>query len=79
MNYFFIDETITVAQANALYTDLLYGLNNVDNLARWGGAFSPGYDATKSLAFQMELRTYFGLTIAQVNEFKKNWQRIFKE
>lgn len=25
----------------------------------------------------MELRSYFGLTIDHVNEFKKNWEMIF--
>jgi hypothetical protein len=70
MNSFFISETITESQANALFTDPIYGLNNLDNFGRWGGAFNPSNDLTKSLVFQMELRSYFGLTIAQVNEFK---------
>ena len=49
--YFFKDVTITETQASALFTDPIYGLNNQENFARWGSAFNPGHDKTKSLIF----------------------------
>ena len=51
MTYFFIERPISEAQSTALFTDPIYGLNNLDNFVRWGGAFSPGYDIAKSLVF----------------------------
>ena len=39
--------------------------------------FNPGADDQLQLAFEMELRTYFGLTGDQIEEFKGNWLRIY--
>jgi len=60
----------------ALYTDGIYGLNNVNNYGKWG-ALNPGANKQKQLLFELELKSYFGLTDSQLNTLKTNWQSLY--
>jgi hypothetical protein len=56
---------------DAIYTDPWYGLDNPENYEQWQVLESGNANTTaihEKLAFQAELRTYFGLSSAQVQE-----------
>jgi hypothetical protein len=56
---------------DAIYTDPWYGLKDLKNYEQWQVLESGNANTTaihEKLAFQAELRTYFGLSSAQVQE-----------
>lgn len=61
----------------ALYTDPWYGLNNDANYLQWNVLMASA-DPLDRLAFKAELRTYFSLSQAQVNEMEVNWNAYYK-
>lgn len=71
-SFLFQTNKLSLAAQTAVFTDAIYGLNNVDNYAKWG-ALNPGADDTKMLLFEMELKTYFAFTDDQITELKTNW------
>jgi hypothetical protein len=65
---------------DAIYTDPWYGLENAENYDKWQVLQSGNANTTavnEKLAFQAELRTYFGLSSAQVQEITNNWNGLF--
>ena len=57
------------AVVTALYTDPFYGLDNDENYFQWNVLLA-NQDPLERAAFKAELRTYFGLTVAQVDEME---------
>lgn len=66
-----------------MFTDPVYGLNNIDNYQRWNvlhpTASTNQTQVNQKLAFQAELRTYFGLNSAQVKEITNNWYGLYAQ
>ena len=64
-----------------MFTDPWYGLSNYENYYRWN-VLKPTSPANQTavnekLAFQNELRFYFGLTSTQVSEITTNWYSLY--
>jgi hypothetical protein len=55
------------AVVTALYTDPWYGLNNDANYLMWN-VLKADQDPLDRLAFKSEIKSYFGLSQAQVDE-----------
>ena len=67
---------------NAMFDDPFYGLNNPQNYPRWNALQERDFNATatnKRLAWQAELRTYFALNSAQVQELTVNWNNMWQD
>ena len=62
---------------NAIYTDPFYGLNNENNYLQWNVLMADA-DPLERAAFKAELRTYFGLNQAQVEEMETNWNAYYQ-
>jgi hypothetical protein len=63
-----------------MFTDPFYGLNNPQNYPRWQALQNTNRNTTalyKKLAWQAEIRSYFGLTSAQVQEITNNWNGLW--
>jgi hypothetical protein len=75
-DYFFKENPLTQDQIDALWSDPIYGFNNADHFGRWAG-FNPEADPARSLILEMEVKTFFGLSHAQVSEFKDKWKSTF--
>ena len=62
-----------------LFSDPWYGLNNYTNYAHWQNLYYTSDPAKKQqqLAWLWELRSYFGLTFAQVEEMQLNWNTYY--
>lgn len=60
-----------------IYDNAWYGLSNYENYYRWNVLKFAGSgnqtEVNAMLAFKSELRTYFGLNTAQVEELATNW------
>lgn len=56
---------LTTKEANLIYNDKIYGLNNKDNYGKWD-ALMPDSDPTERLLFSNELRFYFGINMKHV-------------
>ncbi len=74
---FFKVHPVTEDIANALYTDLTYGLKWRHNWFKW--QFIISEDAAKRQAFDNELFSMFGLTRAQINEFRESFKQLYAE
>jgi hypothetical protein len=70
--FLFVDNKVVSSLQTALFTDAIYGLNNVNNYGKWG-ALNPDADKQKQLLFELELKSYFGLRQDQIDTLKKNW------
>ena len=75
-DYLFKNSPLSTDDQTKMFHDKIYGLYNLDNFAKWG-ALNPGGDNQKALLFELELRSYFGLSDAQIEEAKTNWQDIY--
>lgn len=75
-NQFLNGNPTTLPIQNALYTDPWYGLNNDANYFTWQ-VLRTGSDPITKLAFKSDLRTYFGLSKAQVDEMETNWNVFY--
>lgn len=73
----FTNTTLTDATANAIYVDPYYGLNNVNNYAKWDALLDNADELVRRL-FKNELRTYFGLSQAQVDQAELNWNTLWQ-
>jgi len=65
---------------DAMWYDPYYGLGNSENYPRWNALQNQNVNQTaiyKKLAWQAELRSYFGLSSAQVQELTKNWNGLY--
>jgi hypothetical protein len=63
-----------------MFDDPFYGLNNPQNYPRWQALDETNFNATainKRLSWQAELRSYFGLNSAQVQELTINWNNLW--
>ena len=60
-------ETLAEDWAEAFYYDPIYGLNDLTNVRKWHAALNEKADQNKQLAFEAELRTYFGVTKAGID------------
>jgi hypothetical protein len=63
-----------------MFTDPFYGLNNAQNYPRWQALENTNRNTTavyKNIAWQAEIRSYFGLTAAQVHEINTNWNNMW--
>ena len=61
---------------DAMYFDPWYGLNNPENYYRWNAFQNHNTNTTanyKRLAWVAELRSYWNLTAAQLQEMQYNW------
>ena len=77
-NQFLNGNPTSTAVQTALYTDPWYGLNNDANYFTWQ-ALRTGADPLEKLAFKSDLRTYFGLSKAQVDEMETNWNIFYDQ
>ena len=71
-------------QEDALFNDPFYGLNNFENYARWNNLLYLDEDADilkkqQQAVWMWELRTYFGLTFAQLQEMQTNWNTYYAD
>ena len=73
--YLFDDNPVTAAQKDAIFNDAVYGLSNVANLGKWNIGLNSG-NQQKELSFKMELKSYFGLNDAQIQELTDNWKTL---
>lgn len=64
------------AVVTALYTDPFYGLNNDTNYFQWNVLLT-NQDPLERATFKAELRTYFDLSVAQVDEMEQNWNTYY--
>ena len=69
---------------DALYNDPWYGLDNPDNYAHWNALLNEtmtGDNSTDAinlrLAWKTELRSYFSLSVEQVDEMEQNWNTFY--
>jgi hypothetical protein len=80
-NYLLLNNPISdPVLLDAIYTDPWYGLENSENYDKWQVLQSGNANTTavnEKLVFQAELRTYFGLSSAQVQEITNNWNGLF--
>lgn len=64
-----------------MWSDPYYGLGDYNNYYRWNvlhpTASTNQTQVNQKLAFQAELRTYFGLNSNQVSELTNNWYQLF--
>lgn len=75
-----INNPVSIEVADAMFTDPFYGLNNPQNYPRWQALQNTNRNTTalyKKLAWQAEIRSYFGLTSAQVQEITNNWNGLW--
>ena len=70
-------DTTTLPQAVAIFEDPYYGLNDFNNYKKWGSLLA-GPWATLESAWKWELKTYFGLSDAQVVTVQKNFINQFE-
>ena len=74
---------VTAEQEDALYNDPWYGLGDVTatTYAHWNNLMYTDDPAAKMMqvAWMWELRTYFGLTFAQVQEMQENWNLFYND
>lgn len=68
---------LNTTEATNLFNDPIYGFNNIDNFGRWAG-FQPGAPPQKKLILEMEMKTYFGMTDAQVNELMESYAALYE-
>jgi len=62
----------------AFYFDPLYGLSNLTNVRKWHAALNEDADLNKRLAFEAELRTYFGVTKYYITQYiVPKWQKLY--
>ena len=63
----------------ALYEDPWYGLQHKANYPHWNNLIytEDSELKMKQLAWIWEMRTYFGLSFNQVQEFQANWNKYF--
>lgn len=62
--------------ARQLFTDVYYGLGNQTNYVLWNVLHHTA-DPLERVAWKWELRTYFGLTYAQIAEIEQNWNLLY--
>lgn len=63
------DNPVDPSVESAIYNDPYYGLSNTANYPHWQTLQNTNVNITevnKKLAFQAELRTYFGLNVPQI-------------
>lgn len=66
--------------ATAMFTDPNYGLGNARNFPEWGAFIhEKGNNALERMLWQWELRTYFGLSHAQIEELGANWFDLYAQ
>ena len=78
--FLLINNPATTTVQDAIYNDPWYGLSNYNNYAQWSVLQSSDVSTAavrEKLAFQAELRTYFGLNSAQVQELTNNWNSLY--
>jgi hypothetical protein len=71
-----IDEKATTAQQNAMFNDEYYGLSDIDNYGKYDQLMAYQSPLKRRL-FKNELKTYFGLSQAQVDSIEANWNSIY--
>lgn len=59
-----------------MFNDPYYGLNTIKNFAKWDPLVT-GSDPLANRLFKNELKTYFGLTQAQVLRIEVNWNTLY--
>lgn len=69
---------MTSKVARQIYLDVYYGLGNETNFVLWNALHTSG-DPLERVAWKWELRTYFGLTYAQVAELEQNWNILYQQ
>lgn len=66
------------AKAQVLYNDPYYGLGDPDNYYHWNSFLSTTAPQEK-IAWRWEVKTYFDLTQAQVDEIETNWNTFYSD
>lgn len=80
-NVLLINNPASTQIQDAMWNDPYYGLSNYENYPRWQALQNTNTNSTainKKLAWQAELRSYFGLSSAQVQELTKNWNGLVR-
>ena len=75
--FFFNPNPISDDLATKIFTDQYYGLNNLTNYGKWDALAN--LDTGVRRTFKNELRSYFGLSFVQVNQFEDKWNSYFKQ
>ena len=66
------------AKAQVLYDDPYYGLGDPNNYYHWNSFLSTTAPQEK-IAWRWEVKTYFDLTQAQVDEIETNWNTFYSD
>lgn len=62
----------------AMFEDEIYGLSKIDNMSRWN-MIMESQDATARAALIADLKSTFGLTQAQIDEFQTTWTKQYND
>ena len=62
--------------AKAIFEDENYGLGSQHNFPEWHALIPGKSSPLEHLAWEWELKTYFGLSHAQITELAKNWSKL---